>query len=545
MDAESVADRPDLRLLLDAVVALAGDLALDSVLDRIVTAAAALVGARYVALGVLGPGKDRRLQAFITYGLTSEQRAQIGDLPHGKGLLGLVIDRPEPIRLHDIAEHPESFGFPANHPPMRSFLGVPVRTRGTVFGNLYLTEKLGGGDFTTQDEAVVIALAGAAGVVIENARLYEDSARRQRWLEATTEIASLLLGRANEHDALQAVADRARDLARADFASVVVRRSQGKLAIHVVSRPPGDAVRPPALPLDGPLAGAVISSGQTVVVEDLAADPRVDQQALCQQGWPELGAAVLVPLRTVEGIEGVLTLAWSPANDVRFHEVDVALPQSFAEQAALSLQVARSQVDKERLAVFEDRDRIALDLHDLVIQRLFAVGLSLENTGRMATQTDVTRRVGTAVDDIDDTIKEIRRSIFALSNAEELPHIREAVGGVVARSTRSLPFQPAVRFDGPVNAAIGSRLRPHVLAVLEEALSNVVRHAGASAVEVTLVADDAVTLTITDNGTGFGPGVARSGLRNMEERAMALGGTFVAQSDGAAGTTVRWQVPTL
>ncbi|NUS53199.1 MAG: GAF domain-containing protein, partial [Nocardioidaceae bacterium] len=183
-----VDDQRRLRLLLDAVVTIAADLSLDSVLSRIVEVAAELSGARYVALGVLGSGPERRLRAFVTYGVDADRRARIGDLPRGHGLLGLIIDRPEPLRLHDIAEHPASYGFPPHHPPMRSFLGVPVRIRDQVFGNLYLTEKSGDGDFTEADEAIVVALAAAAGVVVENARLYEEAARREQWLHATAEL---------------------------------------------------------------------------------------------------------------------------------------------------------------------------------------------------------------------------------------------------------------------------------------------------------------------------------------------------------------------
>jgi signal transduction histidine kinase len=541
MAVEEVTGRQDLRLLLDAVVALAGDLSLDSVLDRIVEAAAALVGARYVALGV--PYKDGGLRAFVTYGLTPEEHARIGKLPQGLGLLGLVIDRPEPIRLHDIAAHPASYGFPANHPPMRSFLGVPVRTRRGVFGNLYLTEKLGGGDFTEQDEAVVVALAGAAGVVVENARLYEESARRQQWLEATTEITSLMLRELDQQNALQAVADRARELAGADFASVILRRSPHDLALQVVSGEAGDARAASTIAMKGSLAGMVISTGETLVVEDLATDPRVEREVTVLHTGPILGPAILVPLRTIEGVAGVLTLAWEPASAFRFHEMDFALPESFAEQAALSLQVARSQMDKERLAVFEDRERIAHDLHDLVIQRLFAVGLSLETTGRITSKPEVARRVGTAVDDIDDTIKEIRRSIFALSGTGEPSDIRGAVTEVVTRASRSLTFGPTIRFEGQVNTAIEAHARSHLLAVLEEALSNAVRHSQASAVEVALSAGDVLTLTVADNGNGFGPDVVPSGLRNMEERATALGGTCVVESCTPGGTTVRWQIP--
>ena len=210
-----------LRLLLDAVVSMAADLTLDGVLARIVEISRHLTGAQYAALGVLNSGPRKGLRTFVHHGMTPVQVEEIGDLPTGHGILGLLIDRPEPLRLHEIAAHPESYGFPPHHPPMRSFLGVPVRIRDQVFGNLYLTEKPGDGDFTQEDEEIVIALAAAAGVAIENARLYEEADRREEWLAATAEIIGLLSGSGAVEEALQVVADRARQVAGADVAWLV------------------------------------------------------------------------------------------------------------------------------------------------------------------------------------------------------------------------------------------------------------------------------------------------------------------------------------
>jgi signal transduction histidine kinase len=535
-------DQRRLGLLLDGVVSISSDLSLDGVLRRIVETASELVDARYAALGVLGSGVDRRLQAFITNGVTEEQREQIGDLPRGQGLLGLIIDRPEPLRLHDIAEHPESFGFPPHHPPMRSFLGVPVRIRDKVFGNLYLTEKTDGGDFTDKDESVVVALAAAAGVVIENARLYQEAERRERWLAATAEIIALLLGPVDHHDALQTVADRAREITGADVSTVLLRRSEDELETAVVSGLPGPVPTDP-IPVDASLGGLVVSAGEPVVVEDLARDTRAARDLLGNLHWPDLGPAIVVPLRTADGVEGALSLAWTPEGSAGFHEVDVELPQRFAEQAALALQVARARADKEKLAVFEDRDRIGRDLHDLVIQRLFAIGLGLENTSRMIVKPDVSERVARAVDDIDATIKDIRRTIFALSVAHESRDIRRAVNEVVERAAEVLKFTPTLQFFGPVNAAVDDTVAPHLLAVLGEALSNVSRHAGAEKVEVVLETGDMVTLTVCDDGSGIPPDAVRSGLNNMLERAERLGGSCHVESEAGQGTTLRWQVP--
>src|SRR4051794_10388197 len=539
---ELVADQQRLRLLLDAVVDLAADLSLDGVLHRIVGVACELSSARYGALGVLGSARDRRLQAFVTHGLSEEERARIGDLPRGHGLLGQIIDSPEPLRLHDIAQHPASYGVPDNHPPMRSFLGVPIRIREKVFGNLYLTEKAEGEDFTDRDEAVVVALAAAAGVVIENAQLYEEAARRERWLEATAEVASLLSTSGDTDSALTVVAERAREIAKADLSSVVLKRSDSELEVRIVSGIAPELVPAGPVAVDGSLAGRVVASGEPLVVTDAASDAASEMRGAA--GWPTLGPAILVPLRTPDGVEGALTLAWSRERASLVDEVDVHLPQRFAEQAALALQVARARAAQQKLVVFEDRDRIGRDLHDLVIQRLFAIGLGLENTARMlAERPDLADRVAGAVDDLDATIKDIRRSIFALSAAEESTDVRRAVLDLAERASRTLKFRPTVRFVGPVNSRVDREVAPHLGAVLAEALSNVARHAGADRVEVVLDATSDVTLTVKDDGRGIPEGATPSGLLNMRERAEELGGTCSIVSSAGEGTTITWRVP--
>jgi signal transduction histidine kinase len=537
-----VQDQRRLRLLLDAVVGIAADLSLDSLLARIVQVASELAGARYAALGVLGSDTEHPLRAFIHHGISDEQRELIGELPQGHGLLGLIIDRPEPLRLHDIAAHPTSYGFPEHHPQMHSFLGVPIRIGDRVFGNLYLAEKTGSGDFTEQDEAIVVALAAAAGVVIENARLYEEAARREEWLAATAEITGLLSAGVSRSDALQVVADRARELAQADLATVLVRAETGEFELVVVSgTTSAPDVTHPRSTLRKSLAGAVIESGETVVVEDVRADSRIAYTVPAD--WHELGPLVVVPLRTADGVEGVLTLGWTPEQMSIFRAVDVRMPERFAAQAALALQIARAREDREKLAVFEDRDRIGRDLHDLVIQRLFAIGLGLENTARMAQQADVRTRVAAAVDDIDETIKDIRRSIFALSVAAGSSDLRATVSDMVERATKVLGFRPSLRFEGPVDSAVTPDVAAHLMAVLAEALTNTARHAHATHVRVVVAAGDRLVLTVVDDGRGVPPGVTSSGLRNMRERAESLGGTCSVDSPAPGGTVVTWSVP--
>jgi signal transduction histidine kinase len=530
------------QLLLDAVVSMGADLELDNLLSRIVESASDLAGAKYAALGVLDVGPERRLRTFITYGVTPEQKAKIGDLPTGHGILGLIIDRPEPLRLHDLTEHPVSYGFPPEHPPMKGFLGVPVRIRDKVFGNLYLTEKRDGSDFTEQDEKIVVALAAAAGVAIENARLYEEAARRERWLGATAEITGLLSGATGGSDALQAVADRAREVAEADLAWVVAGDDSESLTLQVVSGAATDLDEAKGVSLEHSIASSVVRTGTPMAIEDLAHDSRAFDVSAAF-GWPQLGPAIIVPMSNSQGIGGALALAWTPANIQRFHELDASLPASFAEQAALALEITRAREAQQRLALFEDRDRIGRDLHDLVIQRLFAVGLGLQSLSRLTDRPEVATRLTTAVDDLDATIKDIRRTIFALGSMDDASDIQAEVARMVDRAAGTLNFHPKVRFEGPVRNRISSTVAPDVLAVLGEALSNAARHAGATAVEVHLFAGDEIRLMVSDDGRGLPERVAESGLANMRQRAERLGGRCTVTSQPGAGTTVEWSVP--
>ncbi len=487
-----------LQLLLDAVVTISADLSLDGVLTRIVAIASRLVDAQYAALGVLSAGRQRRLRTFVHHGVSEELAAQIGDLPTGHGLLGLIIDRPEPLRLHDIAQHPASYGFPDNHPPMRSFLGVPVRIRDRMFGNLYLTEKVGGGDFTAEDEEVVIALAAAAGVAIENARLYEETTTRERWARATAEIDATLAEPGSVEETSRIVLSRAREVGDADAAWVTLEVGAEE---SVVARVGAD-VRELA---DGPVLSVPFSPSATSL--------------------------------------GTLTLAWTPEREDLFHALDAKLVSTFAEQAALTLQLAEAREDQRRLAVYEDRDRIGRDLHDLVIQRLYAVGLGLQGTALMSDKPQVTARVEQAVDDLDATIKDIRRAIFGLSSLETAGDIQAEVTRLVDRAASTLKVRPTLRFEGPVRTLVGADLAPDLLAVLVECLSNAVRHAEASAIEVVLAAGDEIVLTVRDDGRGMGTEVVESGLSNIRSRARQRGGKVVIDSAEGKGTTVTWSVP--
>ncbi|MGC4876138.1 GAF domain-containing protein [Micromonospora sp. DT43] len=533
---EVMTSRERLRALLDAVVGIGTNLDLRTTLRRIVQAACELVGARYGALGVVGP--DRLLHDFIVHGITAEQHAQIGDLPHGRGVLGLLIDEPRPLRMPDITQHPRSYGFPANHPPMHSFLGVPVLIREQVFGNLYLAEKQGGAQFTEDDEEIVVALAAAAGVAIENARLYALAHRRERWLAATAEITTVLLGEVRRTDALALVARRAREVAEAELALVLLYDADtAEFTVEVVDGA-DERVRAlvgTVLPAADTSFGAALAEGRHDQVDDLAhAAP-----------WPALlhtGPAIISPLATAETLHGVLIVAHRPERGGNASDEDVALLGSFAGQAALAMERARGQEERELLVVLEDRERIARDLHDVVIQRLFATGLQLQSAAPVA-RPEVAKRINAAVDDLDATIRDIRRTIFELRTPMTAA-LRTEISEAIEVAAESLGFKPHLEVTGPVDSAVPDAIRPDLTAVLREALSNTVRHAQATHVDVAVRVDGGqVSVTVTDDGVGCDQAAARGGLINLRERADRLGGAFTIRPVRPRGTELCWSVP--
>ncbi|MET7400989.1 GAF domain-containing sensor histidine kinase [Dactylosporangium sp. NPDC005572] len=533
---EVMTSRERLRDLLDAVVGIGGDLDLHSTLERIVQAACRLAGARYGALGVIGP--NRMLIEFINHGVSAEERAAIGDLPRGHGVLGVLIDEPRPIRLEDITGHPRAYGFPPNHPPMHSFLGVPVRIRDQVFGNLYLAEKHGGEQFTQDDEDLVVALSVAAGAAIENARLYAQTARRQRWLEAAAEITAVLLGEVRRTEALELVATRAREVAEADLAMVLLYDdTAGDLRIEVAVGGAPDLVGA-SIDVQRSDFATVLLSGHLSVVEDLAT----------AAAWPvplSTGTALLVPLAAGGIPLGALVVAYRPGSVTFAEDPDVALVETFAGQAALALERARSQDERELLAVVGDRERIARDLHDVVIQRLFAAGMQLQGAARVPNRAEQQERIDRVVDDLDATIRDIRGSIFEL-RAVPGDSLRAELRRLVDEARAPLGFRPDLRLDGPIDTAVTTPVRKALPAVLREALSNVAKHAQATSTRVTVdTRSGGVTLVVEDNGRGCDPATnpEGNGLRNMRARAEDLGGTCTVEPAAAAGTRLTWHVP--
>lgn len=533
---EVVAAEGRVSSLLDAVTAIAGNLDVRQTLERIVAAAAHLAKARYVALGVIDSDGEG-LSEFITFGVSDEDAARIGPLPSGHGILGLLITEPRPLRLHDLKQHPKSFGFPANHPPMSSFLGVPVRVGDRVFGNLYLTDKAGGGDFTDDDESAVIALAAAAGVAVENARLFGTVRRREQWLDATLSIQQALLRKVDLDTVLRLVTTKARDVLSADIAMAVFEQDDGTLRVSALDGGP-EGLLGSTLPREGALADVVAHAATIRLAEGL----RIP-------GLDSVASALIVPFTGPSGDGGAMLVGTNTARRGRWlGDDDVQALRGFAAQAAIAVDRAQAREDRAALAVLADRDRIARDLHDVVIQRLFATGLTLQSMSRRTSEPEVGDRLRTAVADLDATIRDIRSAIFELSVDGPVADLRAQIRELTAVAHTTLGIRPALVLDGPLDSVVPDAIRPDLIAVLMESLANVARHARASHVDIEVSIDTtgpvtALVVQVSDDGVGFETTARRSGLTNMLRRAEARGGTFAVQSAVGQGTLVRWSVP--
>jgi signal transduction histidine kinase len=535
------ATRDRVQQLLQGVLAVSGGLELDQVLSTIIGTATELVDAQYGALGVIDSGGEH-LERFVTVGLTQQEIDAIGPFPTGMGLLGQLIRHPVPLRLADIAAHEASFGFPDNHPPMRTFLGVPIRVRDKVYGNLYLTEKRGGAQFDADDETLLTTLAAAAGVAIDNARLYDDAQSRQRWMTATAELTRGLLSGTDARNVLAVLVERVRDMAGAELVMVSLPDAAADhLTVQVAAGPGGERVRGDSVPIAGSEAGLVFAAG----VGRAIVDGEWDDRAL----WKELGLgpAYIAPLGTAGKVRGVLVAA-KRFGALPFDTGVMHMLTEVGGQAAVALELANRRSDADLLALYADRDRIGRDLHDLAIQRLFATGMTLQSVLKITDKPAVRERVTKAVSELDDTIKVIRSTIFALSEhgrPDEDPGLRARVLQVCQDSSTVLGFTPAVRFTGPVDFEVTDEAAEHALAVSREALSNVARHAQASRADVDVATVDGfLVLRVADNGVGMPEdGVRRSGLGNIADRAAALGGEFTVGPAEGGGTVLTWRVP--
>lgn len=523
--------------LIDAILAITSGLKLDATLRAIVHTAAELVDARYGALGVRG--YDHRLVEFVYEGIDEETRHLIGSLPEGRGVLGALIEEPKPIRLDDISRHPASVGFPLHHPPMRTFLGVPVRIRDEVFGNLYLTEKADGQPFSDDDEVLVQALAAAAGIAVDNARLFEESRTREAWIEATRDIGTQMLAGADPAMVFRLIAEEALTLMAGAATLVAVPLDDEAPACEVddlviveVAGEISPAVKQMTVAVSGTSIGGVFHD---------RTPRRFDRLDLAVDGPVEPGPALVLPLRAADTVAGVL-VALRSADEQPFSDKQLDMMAAFADQAALAWRLATAQRQMREVEILTDRDRIARDLHDHVIQRLFAVGLTLQGAAPRARVHAVRESIYSSIDDLQEIIQEIRSAIFDLhagpSRATGLRHRLDKVIDQLAIPA----LHTTVQYTGPLSV-VDTVLANHAEAVLREAVSNAVRHANATSLAINVSVEDDVRVEVVDDGVGISGDITESGLRNLRQRADDAGGEFTVENMPTGGTLLRWSAP--
>jgi len=531
---EVLATQGRLRSLFEASRLVASELDLPVVLRRIISAAVDLVGARYGAIGVIAP--DGTLAQFIHVGMPDDLAKQIGHLPRGHGLLGALIEEQEPIMLEHLRDDPRSSGFPSEHPPMDSFLGVPVRVRGEVYGNLYLSEHARG-KFSAEDQELLIALAGTAGAAIDHARLFDESRRRQRWSAASAEVTAALLSDHAE-DSLALLADRVAGLADADLVCVALPITDTTMVIEVARGELADSFTGRSFDPTDTLTGQALASGQPVL-SDLSFTSAVEPTLT-------IGPTMALPFASSDAPAGVLTVSRLPGR-ARFSTSDLDMAADFATQASVALTLASVRADRQRLAVLEDRGRIARDLHDNVIQRLFGAGLSLQAVAGGVSDPASRAKIALQVDALDAAIAEIRTAIFTLTAVpdSDAPSLRHRVIDVLGEMSDLFDESPRVTFTGAVDLMAGPDLADDVIAVVREGLSNVARHAAAQHTTTSIaVAHGRLVVTIEDDGRGIGDGAQRSsGTGNLSQRALARGGDFSIRNGDERGTVLRWDVP--
>jgi signal transduction histidine kinase len=526
---EVMSTQERLRGLLRANQMLIGDLTLPAVLRRIVEAARELAGARYAALGVLTP--DGQLAELVHSGISAELLARIGQGSPDRGL---------PRRLED--------------PPGGSFLGIPVRVRGELFGNLYLARS-SRGEFSVEDRELVTALASTAAVVIENARLYEAARTRQDWLRASAAITRGLLsaGLTSASGAteltgatqpLRTIADSCREIASADLVTVLLPTEDGaELRVEIAVGCVGaEALAGQRVALAGSLSGRVFTSGRPIRISRAPEQPAPHPLA---PTVPDLGPVLVIPLQGSQRMHGVLTAA-RLRGGAGFSAEDLDMAAGFANHASVAIELAEARAEQQRATMLGERERIAADLHDHVIQRLFATGLSMQSIAGGLADGPHRERILTAIEDLDDTISQIRTSIFQLHRGTRAgpAGVRVQLLEVVTDLAAALGFEPSVRFAGVFENVFPDAVQQDLLAALREALTNIGRHADAATATVAVTATSArLSLTVTDDGVGIGLSTRRSGLANLRRRAEQHGGSLTVTALEPHGTRLTWSIP--
>ena len=534
--------------LVEAGIALSSELSLEALLQRLVETAAELTGARYAALGVIG-ASGTELERFVTHGIDPETHAAIGDLPRGRGILGVLIREARPLRLHRIADDPRSVGFPPRHPPMSTFLGVPILLRGIAYGNLYLTEKDTGDDFTDEDQEVATLLASQAAVAIENSRLYESSRAWARQLESLDEISTALISELEQPRVLQLIVTQMRELVGARFAAVLLPVAEGDvLEVAAADGEHADDALGHRLSVERSKSGRVFREGAGGRVDSLLDDPEVDAELSRRVG---ARAGLWVPLLAREESLGVLMAFDRSESDPRFSDADLRLAQRFASRAAvavdLSRRVARETVHRIVQGQEHERRRLSRELHDETGQALTSILLGLKSIE----EAEGTEAFGTALAELRElavtTLQDVRRLAVELR-----PKALDDFGLVPAldRLTSTFSEQTGIRVQlesALPESRLPSEIETVLYRVVQEALTNVVKHARAENVTVLLRGREGkVAVVIEDDGQGFSPGIESDsglGLVGMRERVALVGGRLAVESSAGAGTTIVVEVP--
>ena len=540
-----VTEQLRLRALLEAGISLTSELSLDAVLQRLVETAARLTGSRYAALGVIDP-TGQGLERFLTFGVDEETQRTIGDPPRGRGILGVLIREAKPLRLHDLGQDPRSVGFPPGHPPMRTFLGVPILLRGVAFGNLYLTEKEDGEDFTEEDEEVALLLASQAAVAVENARLYESSTRWSRQLESLNEIGNALATEVELPSVLQLVAERLRELVDARLVLIALPSGDESLRLATAEGKGTEGLVGMPLGLETSKAGRVFLRKRSERIDSVVDDPEVDQAAARRIG---MSTALIVPLIVRDRAIGVISAVDKQQAGPRFTEDDLRLGEAFAARAAiavdLSERVTRDALRRAVEAQELERRRLARELHDEIGQDLTSLLLGLKTIdeagsgGKLKEATANMRElVVTALQDVRRLAVELRPK--ALDDFGLVPAIERLASTFEEQTGMTVQLEDRLlgnRLPGEVETAL--------YRIVQEALTNVVKHAHAQHVSILLtLKEGSVAAIIEDDGSGFDPGARTEGLGliGIRERLDLLGGHLVIEST-RAGTTLVAEVP--
>ena len=544
----SIEPRDRLRVLVEAGISLTSELSLDALLQRIVDTSAELTGARYAALGVIHP-TGRGLERFLTTGIDADTRAAIGDIPRGHGILGVVIREAKPVRLHEIADDPRSVGFPPHHPPMHTFLGVPILLRGVIYGDLYLSEKHTGGDFTEEDEDLVQLLAAQAAVAIENARLYESSVRWLRQLESINEIGNALASQLELEPLLAIVAARLRELVNARIVLIALPDSADALRVAAAEGEGAEAwVGTRLLELHGSKVGRVLERARSERVDSILDDPEVDQKAARELG---ITTALYVPLIVHGHAIGVVAAHDKKGDDPRFDDDDIRLAESLGARAAIAVDLSeRVTRDAMRRAVETqelERKRLARELHDETGQALTSILLGLKALEQTIDSDEGRAGVASLRELVVSTLQNVRRLAVelrpsALDDFGLTPALERLVD--TYRQRASVPVHLEIQLG---DERLPSEVETTLYRMVQEALTNVAKHADASGVSILLTRrPSSVVLVVEDDGGGFDLGGIRDGglgLSGMQERVALIGGRLRVESAPGKGTTLAAEVP--